>query len=592
MGFGAGIFTYDAGDGCRSAGLSESVDCGAFSLTVKRAKRFGGMRLTAILTPRRKLTVLDAYVTTDERLEPESRFFLNGWQTWTDSREVGIDASVPRLNPLLRPLMGMYGDYGFRRGGRGVLVSWTYTYLRRAGGKITFYGSLAEKSGYTSFEYSKREKTLTVRKDCGGFEPPVGEPYVLLDVFTTESEDNEAFDAYFAAMGIPVPRVPASTGWTSWYNYYTGVTEQDVLKNLAAFREKKLPIDIFQIDDGYQQAVGDWLAVNGKFPHGMAALARQIKADGRKAGLWLAPFICEKKSALYREHPEWAVARAGYNPGWSGVFYALDLYHPAVREYLRGVFRTVLDDWGFDLVKLDFLYAATLLPRRDKTRGQMMHDGMRFLRELAGDRLILGCGVPLGSAFGLTDFCRVSSDVALAWEDPFLARMHYRERTSTLNALTSTIGRWQLNGRAFRSDPDVFILRDGGNRLTADQKDTLFLVNTALGGLAFTSDNVAEYDGRKAGLYGMLFGGSGKQVSRVATGSGPVMIHYGEGARNRCLAANLAGGPAAAKAPFAGMLRTGDDGFTAGRAVAEGESVALRPYQTVCFLENQEGESL
>lgn len=42
---------------------------------------------------------------------------------------------------------------------------------------------------------------------------------------------------------------------------------------------------------------------------------------------------------------------------WSS-FYALDIDHPEVQAYLKQVFDRVLQDWGFDLVKLDFLYGA------------------------------------------------------------------------------------------------------------------------------------------------------------------------------------------------------------------------------------------
>ena len=45
----------------------------------------------------------------------------------------------------------------------------------------------------------------------------------------------------------------------------------------------------------------------------------------------------------------------------------------------------MLDVWGFDLVKLDFLYAVCMLPTEYKTRGQIMCEAMDFLREVIGD---------------------------------------------------------------------------------------------------------------------------------------------------------------------------------------------------------------
>jgi alpha-galactosidase len=237
----------------------------------------------------------------------------------------------------------------------------------------------------------------------------------------------------------------------------------------------------------------------------MKYIADEIKGAGYKAGIWLAPFICDKKSKIYREHPEWVLQKIGFSPGWNGFFKVLDFYNDEFRAYLREVFHTVLEEWNYDMVKLDFLYAVALIPRKDKTRGQIMYEAMEFLRDLIGDKLILGCGVPLGCAFGLTDYCRIGSDVSLSWEDRLLNGLHYRERVSTRNCLESTIGRRHLNGHAFLNDPDVFILRNTNNKLTKDQRYTLLLINLIFGGLVFTSDNINEYSEEEMNLYKSIF---------------------------------------------------------------------------------------
>lgn len=53
-----------------------------------------------------------------------------------------------------------------------------------------------------------------------------------------------------------------------------------------------------------------------------------------------------------------------------------------------------------------------------------MCDAMELLRSLCGDKLILGCGVPLAPAFGKVDFCRIGADMALSWnKNLFLVKM-------------------------------------------------------------------------------------------------------------------------------------------------------------------------
>ena len=67
---------------------------------------------------------------------------------------------------------------------------------------------------------------------------------------------------------------------------------QGTTKSINAIFSLKsyLPFDVLQVDDGWQVAAGDWEA-NAKFPQGMQTLAQQIKATGRRAGIWLAPLV-------------------------------------------------------------------------------------------------------------------------------------------------------------------------------------------------------------------------------------------------------------------------------------------------------------
>jgi len=270
------------------------------------------------------------------------------------------------------------------------------------------------------------------------------------------------------------------------------------MHNLEALAQSKAQLDIVQIDDGYQTAIGDWLSVDfNKFPQGMGYLASQIQEKGFKAGIWLAPCVCQVDSLLAKNHPEWCLKdefgefRLG-GGNWGG-FYILDMQNEEVKDYLRHVFHIVLDVWNYDMVKLDFLYAACLYPTQTKTRGQLMHEAMVFIRSCVKDKLILGCGVPLGSAFGTVDFCRIGCDVGLDWNDKWYMRMFHRERISTYHAINNALGRYPLHGRFFLNDPDVFILREESNQLTTVQKHTLANVNKLAHGLLFTSDDVSKY---------------------------------------------------------------------------------------------------
>ena len=166
--------------------------------------------------------------------------------------------------------------------------------------------------------------------------------------------------------------------------------------------------------------------------------------------------------------------------------------------YLTRVFRRVFDEWGFDLVKLDFLYGAAPFGTENESRAGRMIRAMDFLRELCGDKLILGCGVPLAAAFGRVEYCRIGCDVGLDWNDTWLMQQIHRERVSTKQSITDTVFRRQLNGRAFLNDPDVFFLRRDNMKMTYAQKRALAVANTLLGGVWLTSDDMGKYDEAQA----------------------------------------------------------------------------------------------
>ena len=564
-------------------GRSPGIDLKSEMIPVER-----GWRIRLTLVPQGEIAVRELSLEGNFRFSAGDRIFCNGFQSWTDSREFSIHDRMKSLSPPARLFkLPRFGDSHFYPypGKKGMLHSHTYSYIATENGETILLGSLSEDYGYTIVAVDTGKNHIMVVKDAEGM--TLRDRRVVMDLLLLNGARRDILDDYFAAC-CPSPRRPGNrTGWTSWYNHYTGITEDIILKNLDAAAGSAIPLDIFQIDDGYQTAVGDWLTARPAFPRGMRFLAESIKSRGYRAGIWLAPFICEGRSSLMRNNAEWALTdngrpvAAGWNPLWSGTFYALDIFNEEVRDYLRDVFETVLDGWGYDMVKLDFLYAAALLPRGGRSRGEVMAEGMKFLRRLAGDRLLLGCGVPLGAAFGRADFCRIGSDVALKWEDRLLRAIRYRERVSTVNSLTSTVGRGHLNGRVFVNDPDVVILRAENNSLTADQRYSLFLINNVFGGLIFTSDDISAYAPALLKLYRSMFPLLEKKNLEITHRDELAVIRFGIGNASYTVFANLSPKRTAAVLDEGLYFRSaaeGDERFMNG-----GESMTLRPYESRCY---------
>lgn len=455
------------------------------------------------LKPKAEVELLDARFVFNHTFKEDDRFFANGYQSWTTSKEYMKKDRQKGIMPLIKKLRmeklaGISADIWFCNDEteNGIFHSHCYTYIKNSE-KYFFIGSLSEKQGYTIIKGDMQRHTITIEKDVEGV--VTDKPVELFNIVLLSGSESEVFDQYFALMGVKKPKIDHLAGYTSWYNYFQKINEDIIIRDLNAMDKVSEKVNIFQIDDGYETFVGDWLDPNpSKFPNGMKYIADAIHDKGYMTGIWIAPFNVQIKSRTYREHPDWVIKDEKGKPvlgcaGWGGA-YTLDIYNPEVREYIKHFFDVILNEWGYDMVKLDFLYSQCQIPRYNKSRGTIMCEAMEFLRECCGDKLILGCGVPLGPAFGIVDACRISCDVDLKYTGKFYNKLEVNNEVPSAQwAMNNSIFRRQLNGRVFVNDPDVFFFRYSNLKFNMDQKVLLGFINHICGDVLFVSDNMEEY---------------------------------------------------------------------------------------------------
>ncbi|MFG2132219.1 glycoside hydrolase family 36 protein [Streptomyces sp. NPDC048751] len=292
------------------------------------------------------------------------------------------------------------------------------------------------------------------------------------------------------ALGVDEPR-PAPTVWCSWYEYFTAVTEDDIHENLRAMDTLDLPVDVVQIDDGYQKALGDWLTLSGRF-RSRAGIADAIRARGRRAGIWTAPFLVDPASDLAAEHPDWLVrdtaggfAHAGHN--WDHDLRVLDTTHPDAAAYLTEVYATLRAE-GYDYFKVDFLYAGALEGVRHGTGDpiQAYRDGIRLIRDAIGaDAYLLGCGAPILPSIGLFDAMRVSPDTAPHRRPE---ADDYSQPGQDPAEFTGAARQWQ-HGRLWVNDPDCLMARPA-----VETREQWAAHVEATGGLMASSDRLLSLD--------------------------------------------------------------------------------------------------
>jgi len=292
-------------------------------------------------------------------------------------------------------------------------------------------------------------------------------------------------DRYAEALGVG-PIRPAPTIWCSWYHYFTKVTEQDMLENLDAIDQLQLPVDVVQLDDGYQAEIGDWLTLSGRF-RSLRDLVARIRDRGRRAGIWTAPFLAGERSRLYAEHPEWLVERAFAGHNWDQDLFALDITHRDAAQYVHHVFST-LRELGIDYFKVDFIYAGALEGRRheDIPAVEAYRRGVRLIRDAIGpDSYLLGCGAPILPSVGLVDAMRVSPDTGPEYQPPGGDLSQPSGRSAAL----SGVGRAWQHGRFWVNDPDCLIARPQVQR-----RDDWAAHVERYGGLRGSSDRLRGLD--------------------------------------------------------------------------------------------------
>lgn len=444
-------------------------------------------------------------------------FFSNGWQSWNHTGTYGWhERQRPtRLGPFTAPMRVNAGTP--HPGKRGVFSSDMFGVIGdRRHRTALLAGFLSQKQQFGSLEALLIPTSPALRMWANGdqarldpgqnaatdwaclnyLHPDTADP---LGVYLEAAARENGIDRIWAKKDIP-------TGWCSWYHFFQNIREEDIAANLEKIVEcgADLPLEMVQIDDGFEAQVGDWGEFSAGFPKGAAPLAAQIRSAGLTPGLWLAPFIVHPKSRAAREHPDWLLRRKLGRPVNAGFIWdtftsALDLTVPEALAYAAEAVRRAVHDWGFPFLKLDFLYAAALPGRYadpTQTRAQVLRKGLEALRAAAGpEAALLGCGCPLGSALGLVEAMRIGSDVDIRWKPAYkginLVFQDEPDMPSARNAIQNVLTRAPMHRRWWINDPDCLLVRPT-TQLSEAEVQTLASVIALSGGAFLLSDHLPD----------------------------------------------------------------------------------------------------
>ncbi len=455
---------------------------------------------------------------------------VNGWQSWSGAREFDLDGRAPpgRAGRSILPILNIYVDGPAPRERRGEYLSYFLVMLRAGDHRLALasIGSDEVATPPLVFRVDSRGTAFRIEALAAGARFPAGRVVARIglicreDYFAAKDALREAFGGgrrfeRLAFLGRDGSLVLG--GYESWYNHYTAIDELVILRDLDALDTNGNLINsyyirrgkptVFQVDDGWERAVGDWDPDPLKFPRGMPPIASRIEDKGLVPGLWFAPFLATRKSAVHRDHPEWILRDrrgrpivAGWNPGWDGAFHCLDLSLPEVEDYLAALFERAVDGWGFRYLKLDFLYAA-FLPGAFARGGAAFEHYDRVIGRItsrmsdASGRPVawLGCGAPLESSYRHFPLMRIGADTKEDWDWGLARRLMHGGRPSAYVNLSHTIGRSILDGTVFVSDPDVVFCRDSRMRLSEREKELVALTDRILASQVMFSDDASQF---------------------------------------------------------------------------------------------------
>jgi alpha-galactosidase len=442
------------------------------------------------------------------------RMFRHGYQSWSPCSlaTFGVDRDPSRDQRTFRFVRDAYLGDPARVGSDDDLRSELVALLCDCAGRIhlvAFDGGDRHDGTIRLRRAADGQIELVTEAFLGEAVLGAGERRELHGVVLEEGEDHAPLlDAWASAVGrTSGARVtaPYQVGWCSWYHYFHDVTEDAFRANLA--RAGDWPFAVFQLDDGYQSEIGDWLVTNAKFPAGVSAMADAVGAAGHRPGLWLAPFLAAPASRVATEHPDWLVQLpdgsapmpSWFNPPWGGAMWGLDTTNPEVIDHLERL-AAALVDIGFTYLKLDFTMAPALAGRfhdPSATPAQRVRAGYDAVRRGAGDgAFLLGCGAPIGPCIGVVDGMRIGADVAPSWtlgRDPLVPALAEIE-PATAHAYRNTLARSFQHRRFWLNDPDCLMLRTSETALSPEAARTWAHVVGVSGGMALVSDDLAVLD--------------------------------------------------------------------------------------------------
>lgn len=460
-------------------------------------------------TPKIEITLDSLEIILDAPYEQARTYFSNGFQSWSESKLYSKNEHIQPIGSSARKRYEYVGDSHLHETQTDEIHSWGYTYYNTPNKRVVFIGSIDEGNAWTNFIHQPIFQKLIVRRDVQNWK--ISEPQTIASIFYAENTERGAFQHYFMLCDIPEYTQEGWVAWTSWREKYAKISEENLLQDIEQITQNQLPIETFIISEGHQSRIGDWLQDDNLTHDNLRNLSDKIHTAGMKAGIWLAPFVVEEESLIFKNHPSWMVQDEQGKPLPAGQYerknmYALDITQTDVQNHIIQTLQFYTTELGFDLVSIDLLYPLNIQTNHNQTRAQLMHQALKLIRQnLPDDRLIMAQGIPLNAAINWADYFQISTKTSLGWNRNNSKKRFAREKFTTLSSITSTINKRQWNRQAWSSFSDAFQLRHSDSKLNKQQTYTQLLTHLIFNDTLLLNDHFSKYQGEDWQLLKSIF---------------------------------------------------------------------------------------
>jgi len=358
-------------------------------------------------------------------------------------------------------------------------------------------------------------------KVCKVGEELFSEP-VYLNFSSPIEEGQKLYTQLVAKLMDAISLDAVYSGWLHWRNALQELKADTVIRNAdwITRHPEFYPImpkgmEYIQLDLGWQKWYGCNEADPERFPNGMKWMAEQIHARGLKAGICIVPFCATPDAPITQSHPEYMLHDSEgemvhvFDQEVDAEFVLLDSSHPEAQEYIQSRIRQIIDDWGYDLIKVDLLsyargpdadIADVVYYDNSLTSIEVYRLGINLLKEVIESSprevILTSCCACNSPGIGI-----LRSNYSSVGHLRRLANQFWEDKIGFKRLIRAWASRFHLNNTVWTNDFGAIIL---GNSHPLNEALVIITASALSGGIVSIGDDLTKLESERAALFSKI----------------------------------------------------------------------------------------